>query len=248
VSRIDGPTQLLEFHFSGEYRGRRAVANNGDESGCMKKSDTLQEEIKDLKRKRILDAASELFFQHGFKGTSVEAIASRLHVTKPFIYYHFENKADILAGVCERTTAFVAQSAEVAAAGSGSVWERLESLVRDLSLRVIEGRVYLAVYFREENHLPKSAFRNLSRHRKRFDTALSKLLREGIDAGEFHIPNISVATQAITGMTTWIFNWYRPTGSLTPDQIAEEMVSLVGSMVRRRSAEAGRGQLLTSSS
>ncbi|MBN8988339.1 MAG: TetR family transcriptional regulator [Rhizobiales bacterium] len=214
----------------------------------MKKSDTLRDEIKDLKRKRILDAASELFFQHGFNGTSVEAIASRLHVTKPFIYYHFENKADILAGVCGRTTAFVAQSAEVAAAGSGSVWERLQSLVRDLCLRVIEGRVYLAVYFREENHLPKSAFRDLSNNRRRFDTALSKLLREGVDAGEFHIPNVSVATQAITGMTTWVFNWYRPTGALTPDQIAEEMVSLVSSMVGRPSRKAGRSRALTSSS
>jgi AcrR family transcriptional regulator len=214
----------------------------------MKKSDTLRDEIKDLKRKRILDTASELFFQHGFKGTSVEAIASRLHVTKPFIYYHFENKADILAGVCGRTTAFVAQSAEVAAAGSGSVWERLQSLIRDLSLRVIEGRVYLAVYFREENHLPKSAFRDLSSNRRRFDTALSKLLREGVDAGEFHIPNVSVATQAITGMTTWVFNWYRPTGALTPEQIAEEMVSLVSSMVGRPSRKAGRKRALTSSS
>jgi AcrR family transcriptional regulator len=213
----------------------------------MTKPDKLRDQMKELKRTRILDAASELFFEHGFKGTSVEAIASHLQVTKPFIYYHFENKAAILAGVCGRTTAFVAQSAEAAAAGSGRVSDRLESLVRDLSLRVIEGRVYLAVYFREENHLPKSAFRDLSRNRKRFDTALSKLLQEGIDAGEFRIPNVSVATQAITGMTTWIFNWYRPAGTLAPEQIAEEMVSLVGSMVGRPSHKAGQGRFVTSS-
>lgn len=214
----------------------------------MQKRETLREEVRDLKRKRILDAASELFFERGYEGTSVEAIASRLHVTKPFIYYHFSNKADILAGVCGRTTAFVAQSAEVAAAGTGGVWERLEALVRDLSLRVIEGRVYLAVYFREEKHLPKSAFRDLASNRKRFDTALSKLLREGVDAGDFDVSNISVATQAITGMTTWIFNWYRPTRPLTPEQIAEEMVSLVGSMVRRRPQQIGSRRTLTSSS
>jgi AcrR family transcriptional regulator len=208
----------------------------------------LRDEVKDLKRKRILDAASELFFEHGYKGTSVEAIASRLHVTKPFIYYHFENKADILAGVCGRTTAFVARSAEVAAAGSGGVLERLESLVRDLCLRVIEGRIYLAVYFREEKHLPKSAFRDLSSNRKRFDTALSKLLREGVDAGDFHVSNISVATQAITGMTTWIFNWYRPTGALTPEQIAEEMVILIGAMMQRRPQRSGRTSKVTSPS
>jgi AcrR family transcriptional regulator len=214
----------------------------------MQKRETLRDEVKDLKRKRILDAASELFFERGYEGTSVEAIASRLHVTKPFIYYHFSNKADILAGVCGRTTAFVAQSAEVAAAGTGSVWERLEALVRDLSLRVIEGRVYLAVYFREEKHLPKSAFHDLASNRKRFDNALSKLLREGVDAGDFDISNISVATQAITGMTTWIFNWYRPARPLTPEQIAEEMVSLVGSMVRWRPREIGSHRNFTSSS
>lgn len=197
----------------------------------MQKREMLRDEVKDLKRKRILDAASELFFERGYKETSVEAIASRLHVTKPFIYYHFENKADILAGVCGRTTAFVAQSAEIAAAREGSVHERLETLVRDLSLRVIEGRIYLAVYFREEKHLPKSAFRELSRNRKRFDTALSKLLQEGVDNGSFRVSNVSVATQAITGLTTWIYNWYRPTGPLTPDQLAIEMVKLVDAIV-----------------
>lgn len=194
--------------------------------------ESLRDELRDLKRNRILDAASELFFKHGYNGTSVEAIASRLHVTKPFIYYHFENKADILAGVCGRTTAFVARSAEVAASSKAGVWERLETLVRDLSLRVIEGRVYLAVYFREEKHLPPSAFRELANNRKRFDTALSKLLQEGIDAGSFQISNVSVATQAITGMTTWLYNWYRPSGPLTPEQLAQEMVRLVHAMVR----------------
>jgi AcrR family transcriptional regulator len=214
----------------------------------MQKRETLREEVKDLKRKRILDAASELFFERGYEGTSVEAIASRLHVTKPFIYYHFSNKADILAGVCGRTTAFVARSAEVAAAGTGSVWERLESLIRDLSLRVIEGRVYLAVYFREEKHLPESAFRDLASNRKRFETALSKLLREGIDAGDFNVSNVSIATQAITGMTTWLFNWYRPTGPLTPERIADEMVSLISAMVRPPTQAAGRRRALTSTS
>ena len=198
----------------------------------MQRHEILRDEVRDLKRKRILDAASELFFEHGYKGTSVEAIAARLHVTKPFIYYHFENKADILAGVCGRTTAFVAQSAEIAASTEGSVKERLATLVRDLSLRVIEGRVYLAVYFREEKHLPKSAFRELSKNRKRFDTALSRLLQEGVDDGSFAVSSVSVATTAITGMSTWIFNWYRPTGPLTPDQLADEMVKLVEAMVR----------------
>ena len=191
----------------------------------------MRDELKDFKRKRILDVASELFFEHGYKGTSIDAIAERLRATKPFIYYHFDNKADILAGVCGRTTAFVAELAEEAARGPGPARERLEYLVRELTLRVIEGQIYLAVYFREEKHLPQTAFRKLADNRRRFDRALSNLLQEGVASGHFQISKVPIATQAITGMTTWLSNWYRPNGPLAPEEIAEEMVTLAVAMV-----------------
>lgn len=83
-------------------------------------------DVADLKRNRILDVASALFHEHGYRGTSVDAIAERLQVAKPFIYAHFKGKADILAGVCGRTTAFVAAVAEAQAGKGGPVrrWSR----------------------------------------------------------------------------------------------------------------------------
>jgi len=191
-------------------------------------------DLADLKRSRILDVASELFHEHGYRGTSVDAIAERLGVAKPFIYTHFKGKADILAGVCGRTTAFVAAVAEAQAGKSGAVRPRLEAMVRELTLQIIAGRIYLAVYFREEMHLPADAYRSLSANRGRFDRALSRLLRQGVESGEFELPHVSVATQAITGMTTWLFNWYRPDGPLSPEQMADEMARLVLAMVERR--------------
>lgn len=191
------------------------------------------QDVADLVRTRILDAASELFHQHGYRGTSMDAIAQRLQMAKPSLYAHFKGKADLLAGVCGRTTAFVAAVAEAQAGKGGPVTPRLVAMVRELTLRVIEGRIYLAVYFREEMHLPADAYRALSSNRRRFDRALSSLLRQGVEAGEFDLPVVSVATQAITGMTTWLFNWYRPDGSLTPDQMADEMARLALSMVER---------------
>jgi AcrR family transcriptional regulator len=197
-------------------------------------STPLRDEVFELKRQRILDVASALFFELGYKGTSMDAIAERMQVTKPFVYYHFDNKAEILAAVCGRTTAFVAGLAEQQASKVGPVQERLVDLVRELSRRVIEGRVYLAVYFREEIHLPTAAARELASDRRRFDRALSKLLQEGVDAGAFRVSTVAVAAQAITGMTTWIFNWYREKGALTPEQVAQEMSELALSMVQIR--------------
>jgi AcrR family transcriptional regulator len=45
---------------------------------------------------RVLDAALELFSEHGFEGTSLQDIADRLGVTKAAVYYHFRTKDDLL--------------------------------------------------------------------------------------------------------------------------------------------------------
>lgn len=51
--------------------------------------------------RRVLDAALELFAEHGFEGTSLQQIADRLGVTKAAVYYHFRSKDDLLAGLVE---------------------------------------------------------------------------------------------------------------------------------------------------
>lgn len=47
----------------------------------------------------MLDAALELFAEHGFDGTSLQQIADRLGVTKAAVYYHFRSKDDLLAAL-----------------------------------------------------------------------------------------------------------------------------------------------------
>jgi AcrR family transcriptional regulator len=47
-------------------------------------------------RERILDVALELFNEQGYDKTSLREIAERLGVTKAALYYHFQNKEDIL--------------------------------------------------------------------------------------------------------------------------------------------------------
>jgi AcrR family transcriptional regulator len=50
---------------------------------------------------RVLDAALDLFSEHGFEGTSLQDIADRLGVTKAAVYYHFRSKDDLLLALVE---------------------------------------------------------------------------------------------------------------------------------------------------
>ncbi|WP_405743658.1 TetR/AcrR family transcriptional regulator [Streptomyces sp. NBC_01525] len=52
-------------------------------------------------RRRIQDAALELFSAHGYEKTSLREIAERLDVTKAALYYHFKTKEDIVIGLFE---------------------------------------------------------------------------------------------------------------------------------------------------
>jgi AcrR family transcriptional regulator len=47
-----------------------------------------------LKRARTVDAAVQLFYEYGYEKTTLEAVADRLGVTRPFIYSHFSSKAE----------------------------------------------------------------------------------------------------------------------------------------------------------
>jgi AcrR family transcriptional regulator len=50
-------------------------------------------------RERVLEAALELFAEHGVSGTSLQMIADRLGVTKAAVYYQFHSKDDIALAV-----------------------------------------------------------------------------------------------------------------------------------------------------
>jgi TetR/AcrR family acrAB operon transcriptional repressor len=57
-----------------------------------------------ITREQLLDAAERVFRAHGVSSTSLGEVASAAGVTRGAVYWHFRDKADLLAALCERTT------------------------------------------------------------------------------------------------------------------------------------------------
>lgn len=53
-------------------------------------------------RERLLDAAAELFHEHGQRGTTTRAIAARAQVNEVTLFRHFAAKEDLLAAAIDR--------------------------------------------------------------------------------------------------------------------------------------------------
>jgi AcrR family transcriptional regulator len=195
---------------------------------------SIREEVRDLKRQRILEAASRLFFDHGYSGTSVDQIADRLSVTKPFIYYQFASKTDLLTAIYLRVVDLAVDAITTAVNGTGSPTDRLRGFARSLALVCIEHREIIAIYFREEVYVPKKSLKEIHKRKRQFDARLKELLAEGVAAGEFDVDDVSMSGLAISGLLSWVYTWYQPKGRLTPAEIADAMADLVTRMVVKR--------------
>lgn len=58
--------------------------------------------IQEVNEARILDAALEVFAAHGFRGATVDGIATLAGMTKPNLLYYFRRKEDIYLAVLRR--------------------------------------------------------------------------------------------------------------------------------------------------
>jgi AcrR family transcriptional regulator len=198
----------------------------------------MREEITAYKRERILEEAVKLFYERGFSGTTLDDIAGKLGVTKPFIYTHFRSKVELLEAICRPTIEMSLEAIARAAQGPGTPSERLFQGIVDFSKVVLLRQANIAVYFREEKHLSEVGLAEINGLRKRFDRVLSELLEEGARAGEFSIVDIRLAALAIGGMVSWAYTWYQPAGRLPIDEVGAKLAHFTLQLAGVRPVEA----------
>src|SRR3978361_2395165 len=112
----------------------------------------MREEISAYKRERILEEAVKLFYGRGFSGTTLDDIAGKLGVTKPFIYTHFRSKVELLEAICRPTIEMSLAAIANAAQQHGTASARLFDGVVAFTKVVLQRQANIAVYFREEKN------------------------------------------------------------------------------------------------
>jgi AcrR family transcriptional regulator len=85
---------------------------------------------------RILQAALDLFADHGVSGTSLQMIADAVGVTKAAVYHKFKTKDEIVIAVAESQLAKLEDALEAAEAQSDSVGARKVLLTEVVGMAV----------------------------------------------------------------------------------------------------------------
>lgn len=187
----------------------------------------IRDEVALLKRERTIDAAVQLFYERGYENTSLDAVAERMGVTKPFIYAHFTSKAELLAEICSRGIASALAALDGVLDMAGTPTKLLAEVGRHFVTAVLTSQSHIAIFTREIKNLRPADLRRINDMRREFDHKLTKLLDQGVATGEFHLPDTRIAALAIGGMVSWAYVWYRPGGRLTLDDASRELAALI---------------------
>jgi len=140
---------------------------------------------------RILDAAVASFAGPGYDGTSLDAIAGSLEVTKQTILYWFPTKEALLEAAIDRSASELASALESALAGAGGGWERIEAVVRSV-FRLAARRPELLGLVREASRLGPPAATQMAASLQPLVERASSFLEAEMDAGHMrrHDPHL----------------------------------------------------------
>lgn len=75
-------------------------------------------------RRALVDVAEELFTEHGYAATSLDAIVAGADVTKGALYHHYSGKQALFEAVFERVESAGAQSIQDALTGDQDPWDK----------------------------------------------------------------------------------------------------------------------------
>ena len=191
------------------------------------KATSVWDEVAELKREKILQSAVDLFYTNGYLPTTMDVIAESIGATKPFVYYHFENKAELLSEIARRTLREWLGVTTRVIEKSLSPTETLALVTHQFTMIVLDMHKLVSIYFREQLNLPKEVAAEIAEMRRQIDTQVRMILSEGKKAGVFEFNDLAVASQVVTGMVSFVFAWYREPSRLSKEAICDQMVSHV---------------------
>jgi AcrR family transcriptional regulator len=191
----------------------------------------IRAELEVFKRERILKEMIDLLQELGFREVTLDALAERLKVSKPFIYQFFDSKQHLIATVYERGAQQLLASIENYVHDQSPAAKRLHDFVRSFALQNIESRAISVVFGQLEGDLPPETLESIRAIHRQFDIKLASLIEDGKSSGEFTIHEPHIAGLAISGMVRWIHRWFqdgRLSSSEIADLFADYALNLVG--------------------
>jgi len=178
----------------------------------------------DAKAQSIMDSAAALFAKTGYPGAKMQDIAKACGATKSMLYHYFPSKDDLLFAMLEEHLERVIAGIEQVLAEGGSPRARFAAFVLVYTQKSAQARRRHVTAMNDVKYLPRSMQTPLLELERKATNLVADLLRE-LNPG---LPDEAYKpyTMLLLGMLNWTDLWYRPTGTIKPQDLCERISRL----------------------
>lgn len=179
-------------------------------------------------RQEILRTAARLFQQQGYDATSMNDVAAALKLSKGGLYHHFQSKDEILFNLMNHAMDITEESVLKPVMAIPDPEQRLRTLIRRHIAVVLSERDREITVMLHENHpLPPALRKRINARKKDYVHFLENLVAEvGRARGSKGSVTPRAAAFALLGMLNWIYQWYRPEGTLQEESLARQYTEI----------------------
>ena len=187
----------------------------------------------------IVKKSTDLFYNYGFVKASVRDIVRAVGVTNSTLYIHFKNKEEILYKIINDIGATLLQELRAAINRSNDPIKCLREMIFAQVCLMKEKRKEIKIYIEEQYQLPPKLRRKaLKQHRQIYDLYYNKVC-ELKQKGLIRDIDTTVATFGIFAMMNWAYRWFRNSGRLSIEEVAENIISVFFSGIFKESVLPG---------
>ncbi|MGH7706766.1 MAG: TetR/AcrR family transcriptional regulator [Candidatus Dormibacteria bacterium] len=183
----------------------------------------------------LTDVALRVFADRGFDAATMDDVARAAGITKASIYHHVSGKEALLERGLSRALEALFAVLDEPPAAAGEPLDRLRFILRRVATLAVELLPELTVLVRIRGN--SRTERTAIERRRQFDAAVVEVVRAAQAAGGVDSKlDGPLIVRLMFGMVNSLVEWYRPTGRLPIDAIAETIVRTVIDGVAPRGA------------
>ncbi|MFF0449150.1 TetR/AcrR family transcriptional regulator [Streptomyces sp. NPDC004609] len=191
-------------------------------------------EVEPEAARKLLVAAVEAFAERGYHATTTRDIAGRAGMSPAALYIHYKTKEELLHRISRIGHTRALEVLETASGRGGTPGERLAEAVGSF-VRWHAGRHDTARVVQYELDALSPEHRvEIVELRRRSDAVVRGILREGVESGEFDVPDVPGTTLAVMSLCIDVARWFNTRGTRTPEEVGALYADLVLRMVSAR--------------
>ena len=183
----------------------------------------------DQKLEFILRTSAQIFAEKGYHQTSMRDISRETGVSLSGLYYYCKSKEELLFLIQDNCF--------------GRVLERLEERLKEAAVPVEKLRVVIEnhlsffatnmaemkVLSHEADSLAGEMYNHVAGKKQQYTRLVRRILSEARQqnaSDNRQKIDLTVATYALFGMMNWIYNWYDPRGTLSVNDLVDNITRL----------------------